>query len=1319
MSDGSIKISIDVDGKQVLVAAKELDKLEESGHKSGKGIKSAEGSMGSLSDSSSRASKDVKGASDSLEDLGDSGSNAGKDLKGADSAIDGLSDSSAEAASSVKGASDSLDGLADSGADAGKELKGADGAIDGITDSSGEAASSVKGTADSLDGMSDSASEAASAAKKAGDETKGVGDEAEKASSNAKKFAVSLGLIAIAATAFAVLKSSMDDAISRFDTLNKFPKVLQALGVSAEESEKAMGNLSDGIDGLPTKLDDIAASAQDMYITFGDMDTATDTALALNNALLGSGASADQARRGTQQYTKSLQTGKFDMMTWNTLSETMGVGLVKVGEKFGFAADSAKNDLYKALQNGSITLEEFNGKLIEVGTGTGIMAELAKENSLGIATSLGNLKYAAARGIAGIIESFDKLSKEVTGKDIAENLDSMKHVVMAAFGVIQNVIKGTTPIVILFADGVKATIPIVNALSPAIIGLMASYASYAVITKVTAAIKASNAILLIAQASQKGLTVATNAQIASAVGQAAVTKAVAAAKAKDVVLTHAQKVAIAQKAVADKGEMMASAAVLGLTNARSIATGVLTGAISVSTVVQTIATAATYAYGAAIKFLMGPVSWIIAGIGLLVAGTIALVKWFKRSSEEGERLGKQTDELAESTDALNEAVDESSSAYEKNQEKIKTNAKTNAELAKQIDELSKVEGKSAADKKLLNSYVEELNESVDGLNLVYGEESDALSLSSEQMAQRIELMEAQESMQSSQERLTEIIREQIEIEGQLEDINALRDEWNQKLDDGSVKGREHKKALEELEEQEASLSEANTLAGEQRLLTEEQIIESSKAVADATEESTGRQQLLFEELSESQQAAVESMQSSWETYEEAATDMFNKLSEKSEVSISEMTTNLEENQRIIGKWAENIATLAERGVDEGLLETLREAGPESAGHVNALVNASDAELMKLSDKFAEGGDVATKALSTSLGIEESGVMEAVGHLVADTSSTLREQMESQDFESIGGAVPEGLAEGIKDGSKEATDATKKMADDTTKAAKGALDINSPSGVYKEVGASIPEGLVLGINSGSTDVVQAIQKMFKSVQDDSSKSFKNITKDYDKAVSDIETSLKRLPEVTQKALHNMLSRLKDGATLQIGVMKVLSRDLISPFDNTPSQFNTIGQNAMSGLNYGLNSGRGRVMSTARSIANSITKTMQSALRIHSPSRVMEDDVGHEVVAGVAVGIDKNAGMVYKALDRLSSGMILSSTPEMALNTGSMGRNAMSVDGVGRSSTGVTENKYNSVDMKGLFNGAVFNVRDDNDIPKIAKQLDDYIRGKARGSGVVMP
>src|SRR5690625_862981 len=150
-----------------------------------------------------------------------------------------------------------------------------------------------------------------------------VEKSSHKAGAGIKKFAASLGLVAIGAMAFRTLKNSMDDAINRFDTLNKFPKVLQSLGVSAEDSDRAMRKLADGIDGLPTQLNDIALTAQRMYTSFGDMDKATDSAIALNNALLGSGSSAEQAKRGTEMYIKALKNGKYDIDWWNKLSEEM------------------------------------------------------------------------------------------------------------------------------------------------------------------------------------------------------------------------------------------------------------------------------------------------------------------------------------------------------------------------------------------------------------------------------------------------------------------------------------------------------------------------------------------------------------------------------------------------------------------------------------------------------------------------------------------------------------------------------------------------------------------------------------------------------------------------------------------------------------------------------------------------------------------------------------------------------------------------------------------------------------------------------------
>lgn len=1127
----------------------------------------------------------------------------------------------------------------------------------------------VEGATDALRGLEQGAERA--------------GDGARKTERGIKDIVVSLGLVKIGAAAFSVLASSMDTAISRFDTLNTFPKVLQALGVEAEESERAMSRLSDGIDGLPTKLDEIASTAQRMYTSFNDMDKATDSALALNNALLGSGANAEKAKRGTDQYLKALQTGRMEMDTWNSLSETMDVGLVKIAESF----DMTKNELYDALQSSKISMHDFNDAMIEVGTGSGIMAELARENTQGMGTALMNLRNTAARGLADVLNAFNDLSVELTGTEIYIHIENLKNVINSAFRFISDSIRSSTPYIETFATGVSVTYDAVKFLSPALIGLATAYGALMLINKLNSIMDKNATILSLAGESGKKLTIIL----------AAKTKATAA-------------------------DTLMTAKNTGAITLSQMAIGVLTGNLGLATAAIALKTKAVAILQGALTFLTGPVGLVITGIGLLTAGTIALVKWFNRATEDGERLGAETEALSESTESMNSALEDSSRQYEKNLENIDSSAAATQDLADRITELSEKENKSAADKEMLGAYVEQLNGQVQGLNLAYDEEADMMSLSSEQIAKRLELMKEQEAGTAAQERLLEIAKEQSEVEQQLAETNQLREEWNQKLEEGTVKGKEHSEAVDQLNESQGALEERQqTLRGEYEA-TEEQLTVAMENISAATEDSVGKQTILFSELSEAQQQTVEGMKASWEDYKAAATDMFDTLNEEAEITASEMAKNLEENQRIITEWSENIATLAERGVDEGLLETLRQAGPESAGHVNALVNASDEELERLSSAFAEGGNVATDALSKSLGIEESGVMDAVGHLVTDTESALADQIKSADFEGIGGNVAEGMADGISQQSIEAEKASERMGEDVRDATKATLGINSPSTVFKEFGVNITEGLALGINDGTSRVMQAIEQLLSKIQTDSARNFQNITKDYDRSVLDIERSLQKLPPIVQVALRNMLTKLQAGTNQQTTLMRSFSRQILTPFSSTPAQFNYIGVNAMAGLNAGLNAGRARVMQTANNIAANVAHTMRQALKVASPSRVMRDDVGRWIPEGLADGIEKSAPSVYKALDNMTGNMMKLTTPELALGTSRLGMSSQTSSVVNNTTYYNQSQSDNSGIIDALSNVQV--VMEDGTIvgtlaPKISKEIERLNNLTKLRKGVTFP
>ena len=221
-----------------------------------------------------------------------------------------------------------------------------------------------------------------------------------------------LTVFSLVAKSFQLIGQSIGAATNRYDTLTRFPTVLEKMGFSAADAERSTKKLSDGITGLPTALDEVVGTAQRMASMTGNLEEATDVTLALNNAFLASGSTADMAKRGTEQYLQALGRGKFEMEDWKTLQETMSYGLVKIAEKFGFAGQSAQKDLYEALKSGKISMKDFNKALLECNEGIGGFAEVAKDSTKGIGTAMQNMRTSVVRGLANMIKTVNEgLSK--------------------------------------------------------------------------------------------------------------------------------------------------------------------------------------------------------------------------------------------------------------------------------------------------------------------------------------------------------------------------------------------------------------------------------------------------------------------------------------------------------------------------------------------------------------------------------------------------------------------------------------------------------------------------------------------------------------------------------------------------------------------------------------------------------------------------------------------------------------------------------------------------------------------------------------------
>ncbi|HHA9074020.1 TPA: tape measure protein [Streptococcus pneumoniae] len=993
------------------------------------------------------------------------------------------------------------------------------------------------------------------------DELDKTAQKGDRGSDSLKKFAIGGAAFKLASKAVDLLTDSLGGAIQRFDTLESYPRVMQAMGHSTEDVTRSTKKLAAGIEGLPTTLNEVVGTAQRLTSITGDINKSTDLTLALNNAFLASGSSSADASRGLQQFSQMLSAGKVDMQSWKTLQETMPYALQKTAESFGFAGQSAQNDFYSALKEGRITFNQFSSKLVELNGGVGGFAELAKTNSKGIQTSFGNLKNAVVKGVANTIKALDDLTKAATGKTIAENFDALKVIINAAFGVIVNVIKASTPVFQTLFSILGIGASVISFLRPAIIGLVAALVTMRAINQ---AVKTT-----------KDLISAWKIFKLTATRAIRIINLLTAAQATYGSITKAQLVAH----LANNRALTAS----------NLLYGVLTGSISLQTAATIAATAATTAFKAgltavkaALTALTGPIGLVVAGVGLAVGALVGLWQWLTAESEETKRLKSEQEELVKSTDQLTDSVKQSAKERQKNLESVKGNTESYQKLADEIVQLSQKTNKTAADKKNLKKKIDALNASVSGLNLAYDKNSDSLSHNSDEIKARISAMEAESTWETSQKNLLDIEQKRAEIGEQLKQIAEQRKKWNE---ESNVSDGVRKERLQELNDKETELKNTQTELQTEYEKTSQVQQAASEAMAAAAENGSNRQVVAYENMSKSQQKAIDDMRTKYNELLETTTNMFEQIKYKSAISVDEMIANLQKNQEAVNNWATNLNTLAERGVNEGILAKLQAMGPQGGLYVQELVNASDEKLATLNEVFTQGGESAMNGLTAGMDTGALGITDKIKGIVQSQVSSLQEEIAAADFSSLGQEIPNGVSQGIEQGASTAGESSKNMANDIKESFTSEMDINSPSRVFNEYGGFITTGLAEGVDKGTNQPVSSVT--------------------------------------------NLANQIK------------------KPFDSLQSDFTYIGEMAMSGLNAGLWSGSGSVMATANSIAERVKATIKSALDIHSPSRAMRDEVGRFIPQGIAVGIEADAGVVEKSMLRLKESMMIDTRPEIAL------------------------------------------------------------------------
>lgn len=1205
MADGKIVIDVQVNGQKLNKLSSDLKSLETDAKSSARGLKQAGDNLQSSGDKAKSVGNDFKSAGFKVKEAGSLTKNSGEAFK-----------------------------------QAGEKVREA-----GVISKTG--GNGFKVSADLARRASEVASQSGNGFIKLKDHIASSSQKAKESASGFDKLKASIKNFSAGAVAFKtvsagldLMKSSLDKAIDRFDTLQRFPKVMQSLGHSSKDVAASTKALSEGIEGLPTTLDTVVATTQKLTSMTGDLKTSTKLTIALNNAFLASGASTEDASRGLQQYTQMLSAGKVDMQSWKTLQETMPYALQKTAESFGFAGASAQKDFYAALQSGQITFKDFSKRLIELNNGTNGFAEMAKKNSEGIKTSFGNIVNAVAKGIANVIDAFDKMSKAVTGKSIAQNLDGIKNVVNNVFKAIVDSIRAVTPVV-------RTAVQVLGYLKPVLDPLLHILG---------------------------GVVVGV---------------------------------------LAFKGAMLGLAIIKGIG-------GLIT---SLVTSLTTLASTSLVAEGATVG-LTGALATLSSGGIFLVVGALAgLVSWLSQESDAMKEAKAKAEEYNQSIKSLNDSVKTGNESYEDRRREIKATAEDNERLVKKIEELSHVENKTAAQKKELASSAEILNSRIDGLNIAYDKATGTINMTADAIRKQIEISKQSAEAEAANQRLVEIAKQRLEVDDKIADVKKKQKEELEKLDNAegkygasilsnSAKEEIRNGILEDAAEKVKSLEESKKSLADSEQRATEIIANANEAQAKAVEDATGRMKLSWETMDEDQRKLVEDMKSQFETLRGDVQNAFQAIEQQTALSAEQMTANLQQNIDAVDKWSQNLEILAQRGLDQGLIEQMRQAGPKMAEQTQALVNASDEQLGALNGKWTEAGDKAKEGFLR--GIRATGVELApeVQAMVTAIGDEFRQALIDAGFDVKGREVATKTAEGIRAGQPDVQQATSEMTEASKQAfnnlpteakysgsqvsgnyAQG-ISESSPlvqtasdfikstaigamstlAGEGQTAGSNFGGGISTGINSSQGSVTGASLGMTIAAAGQMiSMSLKGMTagSNFGGGISlgiglkqgQVSSSSRGLQSTAKQSVASLgadgrsaggqfggglasgiSSRGGSVAGASSSLKHTANANLQGGFGGAYSAGLSIGE----GLSAGIYAMAGSVASAAASIASAAVGAARSALRINSPSKVFRDQIGRAIPEGMAVGIEKfgyfvndsMSNLAYKTIDagrELTSGL----------------------------------------------------------------------------------
>jgi TP901 family phage tail tape measure protein len=223
--------------------------------------------------------------------------------------------------------------------------------------------------------------------------------------------------------------------------------------------------------------------------------------------------------------------------------------------------------------------------------------------------------------------------------------------------------------------------------------------------------------------------------------------------------------------------------------------------------------------------------------------------------------------------------------------------------------------------------------------------------------------------------------------------------------------------------------------------------------------------------------------------------IFDEIKQKSDISGQQLIANLQSQVTTFEEWSKNIASLGEKGIDQGLLAELRAMGPSAASEIAALNTLSNQELQKYVLLWKEKNNMARKEAETELQGMKTDTQIKINELRTQTQKDLEmlkiewiakikeirfgttTQLDMKaSMTTIGKETINGLMLGMKEMEGPLMAQAQAMANAVSATIKSTLKIKSPSRVTKELGGYVPQGLAIGIKENIGSVIAAAKQL---------------------------------------------------------------------------------------------------------------------------------------------------------------------------------------------------------------------------------------------------